>query len=80
MNNSNSNIFGNNLNGLNINNIQTNFNGLDSKYKIIIFAVFVVFLVFLGFIGYIYWTNYKTNKVQSFQEETLLDGMYDCNK
>ena len=29
-----------------INNIQTNFNGLDSKYKIIIFAVFVVFLVF----------------------------------
>ena len=79
MNNINSNIFGNNLNGLNINNIQTNFNGLDSKYKIIIFAVFIVFLVLLGFIGYIYWTNYKTNKVQSFQEETLLDGMYDCN-
>ena len=78
MNNNNSNIFGNNLN-MNINNLQTNFNGLDSKYKIIIFAVFIVFLVFLGFIGYIYWTNYKTNKVQSFQEETLLDGMYDCN-
>jgi len=78
MNNINSNIFGNNLN-MNINNIQTNFNGLDSKYKIIIFAVFIVFLVLLGFIGYIYWTNYKTNKVQSFQEETLLDGMYDCN-
>ncbi len=76
MNNNNSSIFGNNLN---INNIQTNFSGLDSKYKIIIFAVFLVFLVFIGFIAYIYWTNYKTNKVQSFQEETLLEGMYDCN-
>ena len=76
MNNNNSNIFGNNLN---INNLQNNFGKLDSKYKIIIFAVFLVFVVFVGFIAYIYWTNYKTNKIQNFQEETLLEGMYDCN-
>ena len=78
MNNNNSIIFGNNLNNIG-NNLQNNFGKLDSKYKIIIFAVILIFIIFLGFIAYIFWTNYKTNKVQNFQEETLLDGMYDCN-
>ena len=78
MNNNNSNTFGNNQ-IMNVNNLKTNFGNLDSSYKIVLLAVFIIFIVFLGFLFYIYWNNYKTNKVQNFQEETLLDGMYDCN-